>query len=100
MVGQAGVAQAADHEEPVGPVGIDEDIPVGTLDKEGSVPNPGQADLAVFGLGKNGGGSVAVAALPGKKGGQKHIRDKAVGALSSGRGAFRLQGAFRMSPVG
>lgn len=61
------------------------------LDQKGGVTDPGQADLPMLQLGKNGGGTVAVTPFAGKKGGKKDIGDEAVRApLARGR-RFRFQ---------
>jgi len=79
MVGKTGMTQAPDHEKPVGPVWVDQDISLMALDEEGCVTNPGDADLTFAEFWKNGGRSVPMAAFSGKKRGQKHIGDKTVG---------------------
>ena len=92
MMGEAGVAQATDHEEPVGPVRVHEDISVRPLDQERGVANPGKADLSVFEFGEDRGGAVPVAPFSGKEGGQQNIGDKAMGALPARSGCLCLQG--------
>jgi hypothetical protein len=57
---QAGVPQATDDEEPVGPVGIDENVSMGPLNQERCVPDPGEANLTGFQSGKDGGSSIAM----------------------------------------
>ena len=66
MVGEAGMAEATDHQKPVGPIWIHQDISVGALNQKGGVANPSQANLPMLELGKNGGSSVAVAPFAGK----------------------------------
>lgn len=78
VVGESSVAEAADDEKPVGPVGIDENISVGTLDQKRGVANPGDTDFSCFELRKDGGKVIALTSLPRKKRGQNHIDDKAV----------------------
>lgn len=55
VVGEACVAETADDEKPVGPVGIDENISAWTLDQKRGVANPGDTDLSCFELRKDGG---------------------------------------------
>ena len=78
VVRESCVAETADDEKPVGPVGIDENISVWTLDQKRGVANPGDTDLPCFELGKDGGKVIALTSLPRKKRGQNDIGDKAV----------------------
>jgi len=78
VVGESCVAETADDEQPVGPVGIDENISVWTLDQKRGVANPGDTDLPCFEFRKNGGKVIALTSLPRKKRGQNDIGDKAV----------------------
>ena len=91
VVGQAGVAETADHEEPVRPIGVHENVSVWPLNEERGVADPGEADLAVLELGKNRSGAVVMTPFARKEGGEKNIGDEAVGALLAGRGAPGFQ---------
>jgi hypothetical protein len=90
MMGEAGMAEAADHQQPVSPVGVDQNVAVGPLNQEGGVTDPGDADLAVLQFGKKGCWAVAMAPLAGKKGGEEHIGDKTVRLLPAGMGHLRF----------
>lgn len=90
MMGEAGMAEAADDEQPVGPVRIHEDVAVGALDEKGGVADPGDADLAGFEFGEDGGRSVAMAPLAGEKSGKEHVGDKTVRLLPARMGYLRF----------
>ena len=92
MVGKSGMAQAADHEEPVGPVRVDQNVPLVALNEEGCMTDPCDADLPLPEFWENGGRSVPMATFFGKKGGQKHIGDKTVGGPSGSFSCTRTQG--------
>jgi len=66
---QAGVAESANDDEPVGPVGIDENVCLRGLDKKGGMADPGDAELPFFKFGKDGWDSVPLAPLASEKGG-------------------------------
>ncbi len=51
---EAGVLDALDDLEPLGPVWVDEDAVLGGLDKEGGVADPGDADFVIGDLGEVG----------------------------------------------
>ena len=78
VVGESSVAEAADDEKPVGPVGIDENISVWTLNQKRGVANPGDTDLSCFELRKDRGKMLASAPLARKKSREDDIGDKAV----------------------
>lgn len=84
VMGQTGVAKAADDEQPIRPVGIDKDVGFGALDQKGRMANPGQTNFPVFQLGKNRLDAVAVSPFPPEEGGQENFRDEAVGSLPPG----------------
>ncbi len=79
MMGKTCMAQSTDHQKPVGPVRVDQNVPLMALDEEGCVTDPRDADLALAEFWENRGRSVPMAAFSGEKGGQKHIGDKAMG---------------------
>lgn len=93
MAGQARMPKTTDDQKPIGPVRIHQDVSLGPLNQERGVSDPGDADLPVLWLWENRGLPVAMAPFPGEKGRQEHIGDEAMGALSSGWGAFLFQGA-------
>ena len=78
VVGESGVAEAANDKKPVGPVGIDKNVAMGSLNQKGGVADPGDADLACFKFGKDGGKMLACAPLARKKSREDDIGDKAV----------------------
>jgi len=84
VMGQTGMAKAADDEQPIRPVGIDKDVGFGALDQKGRMANPSQTNLPVFQLGKNRLGTVAVSPFPPEEGGQENFRDETVGSLPPG----------------
>ena len=43
---QAGTLDTFQHEQPIGKVGVDQDIQVGELDQEGCMPDPGDGHFA------------------------------------------------------
>ena len=92
MMGESGMAQTAHHEKPVGPVRVDQNISLMALDEEGCVTDPSDADLSLTEFWENGRRSVPMAALSGKKGGQKHIGDKTVGGPSGSFSCSCTQG--------
>ena len=57
---------------------------------------PGETDLPMFEFGKNRGGTIPMSPFSGKKGRQKHVRDKTVGTPFPGRGGFALQGIITL----
>ena len=81
MMGEAGMAEAADDQQPVGPVWIHENVAMRALDQKGGMADPSQTNLPGFEFGKNGGGSVAMAPLAGEKSREEHIGDKTVRLL-------------------
>jgi len=80
---QAGMAQSPGDKQPIGPVGVHQNVSMGSLDQERGVADPGDAELSRFEPGKNRGGTVAMAPSGGKKSGQKDIGDKAVGPTAA-----------------
>ena len=78
VVGESCVAETADDEQPVGPVGIDENISVWNLDQKRGVANPSDTDLSCFELRKDRGKMLASAPLARKKSREDDIGDKAV----------------------
>ena len=90
MMREAGMAEAADHQQPVGPIGINQNVPVGTLDQKGSVPDPGDTDLAVLQFWKERRLAVVMAAFARKKGGKEYIGNKTMRLLPAGMGYFRF----------
>ena len=57
------MTQSAGDKQPIGPVGIHENVSVRPLDEERGVTNPSDADLFWFELGKDGAGTVAMASF-------------------------------------
>jgi hypothetical protein len=51
---QAGTFDAFEQEQPVGKIGVDEDVEIGELNEEGRVTDPGDRHFAVFQFWKNG----------------------------------------------
>jgi len=45
---QSGALDALQEEKPIGEVRVDEQVKVGELNEEGSMPNPGHGDLAAL----------------------------------------------------
>ncbi len=78
VVGEASVAEAPNDKKPVGPVGIDKNIAMGSLNQKGGVADPGDADLACFKFRKEGRKLLARAPLARKKSREDYIGDKAV----------------------
>ena len=78
VVGESGVAEPPNDKKPVGPVRIDKNVAMGSLNQEGSVADPGDADLACFKFRKDGGKMLACAPLARKKSREDDIGDKAV----------------------
>ena len=78
VVGESSVAEAPNDKKPVGPVRIDKNVAMGSLNQEGSVADPGDADLACFKFRKDGGKLLACAPLARKKSREDDIGDKAV----------------------
>ena len=78
VVGESGVAEAANDKKPVGPVGIDKNVAMGSLNQKGGVADPGDADLPCFKFRKDGGKMLACAPLARKKSREDDIGDKAV----------------------
>lgn len=66
VMGQAGMAQSPRDKQPIGPVGVHQNISMGSLDQEGGVADPRDAELSGFKPRKNGGGTIAMAP-PGRK---------------------------------
>lgn len=66
MMQKAGVPEAPDDQKPVGPIGINQDIAVRTLDQKRGMPNPRDGDLALPQFGKDGGCMGAVTAFARK----------------------------------
>lgn len=85
VVEKTSVTEAADHEEPVGPVWIDEDIGLRSLQKKRGVANPGEADLAFFKLWKDGGSTVTMTAFTGEKSREKHVGNETMGWPTNAR---------------
>ncbi len=54
--------------------------------------DPGQTDLPMCQFGKDRGRTIPMSSLSGKKGRQKHVRDKALGTPFPGKGGFVFQG--------
>lgn len=78
VVGQPGVAEPPNDKKPVGPVRIDKNVAMGSLNQEGSVADPGNADLACFKFRKDGRKMLPCAPLARKKSREDDIGDKAV----------------------
>jgi hypothetical protein len=78
VVGESSVAEAPNDKKPVGPVGIDKNVAMGSLNQKGGVADPGDADLACFKLRKEGRKLLARAPLARKKSREDYIGDKAV----------------------
>ncbi len=78
VVVQPGVAEAPNDKKPVGPVGIDKNVAMGSLNQKGGVANPRDANLACFKFRKEGRKPLACAPLARKKRREDDIGDKAV----------------------
>ena len=78
VVGESSVAKAPNDKKPVGPVGIDKNVAMGSLNQKGGVADPGDADLACFKFRKDGRKMLACAPLARKKSREDDIGDKAV----------------------
>jgi hypothetical protein len=78
VVGESSVTKAPNDKKPVGPVRIDKNVAMGSLNQEGSVADPGDADLAGFKFRKDGRKMLACAPLARKKSREDDIGDKAV----------------------
>ncbi len=78
VVGESSVAEASNDKKPVGPVRIDKNVAMGSLNQEGSVADPGDADLACFKFRKDGGKMLASAPLARKKSREDDIGNEAV----------------------
>ena len=78
VVGESSVAEAPNDKKPVGPVGIDKNVAMGSLNQKGSVADPGDADLACFKFRKEGRKLLVCAPLARKKSREDDIGDKAV----------------------
>jgi hypothetical protein len=78
VVGESSVAEAPNDKKPVGPVGIDKNVAMGSLNQKGGVADPGNADLACFKFRKEGRKLLARAPLARKKSREDYIGDKAV----------------------
>ncbi len=70
--GEAGALEPLDDDEPVGPVGIDEDVVPRRLDEERGVADPGDGDLAGLEFGENG--ALLRAGLAGEERGAGALR--------------------------
>lgn len=92
VMSQSGVTKSSYDQQPVGPIWIDEDIAVWTLNQKGGVPDPGDGNLSLPQFRKNGGSVGSVAPLAGKKSRKKNVGDEAVGSRTfSGMGETRAQ---------
>jgi uncharacterized membrane protein YvbJ len=78
VVGESSVTKAPNDKKPVGPVRIDKNVAMGSLNQEGSVADPGDADLAGFKFRENGGEMLASAPLSRKKSREDDIGNEAV----------------------
>ncbi len=78
VMGESGVAEAANDKKPVGPVGIDKNVAMGSLNQKGGVADQGDADLPCFKFRKEGRKPLACAPLARKKRREDDIGDKAV----------------------
>jgi hypothetical protein len=78
VVRESSVAEAPNDKKPVGPIRIDKNVAMGPLNQEGSVADPGDADLACFKFRKDGGKMLACAPLTRKKSREDDIGNKAV----------------------
>jgi len=67
VVGEAGVTEAANDEQPICPVWIHEKVAMGALDQKGGVADPGDANLPMFQSGKNRRRAVAMPPFPGEE---------------------------------
>lgn len=90
MMGEAGMAEAADHQQPVGPVRVDQNVAMRALNQKGGMADPGQTHLPGFEFGEDGGRSVAMAPLAGEKSGKEHVGDKTVRLLPARMGHLRF----------
>ena len=89
---QAGMAEPANHEKPVGPVRVDENVGLRGLNEKGGMADPGDAKLPFFEFRKHGWHPVSLAAPAGEEGGQKHIGHEAVGGAARAWGVPWTQG--------
>ena len=78
VVSEPSVAEAPNDKKPVGPVGINKNIAMGSLNQKGGVADPSNADLACFKFRKEGRKLLACAPLARKKSREDYIGDKAV----------------------
>ena len=78
VVGESSVTKAPNDKKPVGPVGIDKNVAMGSLNQEGSVADPGDADLACLKFRKDGGKMLACAPFARKKSREDDIGNEAV----------------------
>ena len=69
VMSQSGVAESSNNEEPVGPVGVDENVCLRCLDQKRGMADPGDTELPFFQFGKDGWDSVPLAPLASEKGG-------------------------------
>ena len=78
VVRESSVAEAPNDKKPVGPVGIDKNVAMGSLNQKGGVADPGDADLACFKFRKDGRKMLPCTPLARKKSREDDIGDKAV----------------------
>lgn len=79
MMGETGMTETTHDQQPVGPVRIDENVSMRSLDQKGGVADPGDGNLPLAKFGKNRGGAGAVPTFAGEKSWKKNIGDEAVG---------------------
>jgi hypothetical protein len=99
---ETGAFDAFEEEEPVGEIGVDENVEIGELNKEGGVTDPGEGDFALGEFGKFGFLMLTVAR--GQKCLQNHFVKKRArvegigrGQIFEGLGHFPL---FMRRPIG
>lgn len=81
---EAGAFDAFEQEEPVGEIGVNEDVQVGELDKKRGVADPGEGDLAAAEFGKLG--LFMLAGARSQKGLPDHFAEKSAGIEGFGGG--------------
>jgi hypothetical protein len=80
---EAGAFDAFEEKEPVGEIGVNEDIEVSELDEKRGVANPGKGDLAMSELGEFG--LLMYASARSEKGFPDHLAKESAGVEGPGR---------------
>jgi hypothetical protein len=76
--GQPGMAQSPDDQHPIGPIGVDQNIMLVSLNQKGGMSDPGQPNLARVDFRKDG-TVTRLPSFPGEEGGEKHLRNETMG---------------------